>query len=77
MKTMWGIRCNFPEYGSDQLVGWLWFSQYNVPMSKNRVVGPALFASRELAREHLDDVKNTYKNATVVKIVLYEEKSRG
>ncbi len=68
--NLWAIEINNPEYGpGDNLIGWGWFSEWKTPMSKNGYVGPALFPSREMAREKLPIVtKRAFQKAAVVKV---------
>jgi len=71
-NIMWAVRCNYPEYGDSQLIGWGWDRGVNAPMSKSRRFGTALYPSRELARKLLKDVKRAYPRATVVKVAIIE-----
>jgi len=71
-NIMWGVRCNYKEYGDNQLIGWGWDREVNAPMSKSGRFGTAMYPSRELARKLLKQVRKYYPKATVVKLRIVE-----
>jgi tRNA-dihydrouridine synthase len=72
-NIMWAVKCNYPEYVDDQLLGWGYDPNFHAPVSKNGRMGTALYPSRELARELLKIAKKAYPKATIVKVRIVKE----